>query len=229
MRPLEMEQMNKKHICIDFEGEGKRQDGSLPHPSMLGALVPNRDGKGKNYHLWIFEPTWRPMTRSYQIAGKPSLRKVCTLEEAIADLISLAEERDCRLIAFSEHELTVVKEHLPGRSAWSEEFKNRFYNIRPKAKALANRRRLDFPDNTLVSLLTALSPGHRWPPPPGCGVAEACRRRRRAGEQNRRWRNWAPRHRVLAKDLISYNRGDCQAVWRLVNRVVGNYKVGELD
>jgi hypothetical protein len=221
--------MARKHICIDFEGEGKRADGTLPHPSMLGALVPGLDGRGKTYHLWMFEPEWLPMTRSPQIEGSPANRKVCTLEQAVEELLTLADALDCRLVAFSEHEANMVNQHLPQNSNARRGFSERFYNIRPKAKALANRRRLQFADNTLISLLTALAPGHRWPPPPACGVAEACRRLRGAGARSNKWRRWLPRHQQLAKDLIRYNRGDCVAVWRLVNRVCAHYSIEALQ
>ena len=42
--------MSKKHICIDCEGEGKKNSGERPLPHLLGALVPRLDGLGKDYY-----------------------------------------------------------------------------------------------------------------------------------------------------------------------------------
>lgn len=218
----------KKHICIDFEGEGRRQDGSVPHPSLLGAWIPRTQGTGGDYNLWIFEPELAPITRGGSISGKPENRQVCSLQDCIAQLVKLAADLDCRLVAFSEHEQKIVKTHLPTNSPVLNPFLEAFFNIRPKARSLARRRRLQFDDNSLVSLLTALSPRHKWPPPPAGGAAEACRRLRRAGSRSRRWRQWNERSRKLAADLIAYNRGDCVAVMRLVNRVSTNYNLSDL-
>lgn len=219
---------SKKHICIDFEGEGKKKDGSVPHPSILGALVPNIDGQGSRYLLWVFEKELTPLTRSPKITGRPAERKVCSLKEAILDLINLADERGCRLIAYSDHELNMVKEHLGQKCDARKGFEASFYNILPKSRKLANRRRLNREDNKLKTLLTALRPSHKWPPPPKVGVAEACRRLRTAGTKSKKWRNWSPKHQQMAEDLIAYNRGDCKAVWRLVNCVSSNDNVAEL-
>ena len=108
-------------------------------------------------------------------------------------------------------------------------FEDHFYNVKPKAQSLAKRRRLEFEDKKLVSLLHALAPGHKFPPPPKIGAAEAFRRLRKAGAKSKRWRNWTPQHQELAVQLIAYNRGDCDAVWRLVNRVSDNYRINQLS
>ncbi|MDF1826624.1 MAG: hypothetical protein P1U68_18420 [Verrucomicrobiales bacterium] len=217
-----------KHICIDFEGEGRRRDHSVPHPSLLGALVPNTDGHGKHFRLWVFEPELLPLTRSPRITGKEEHRRYCTLKEAVAELVELARTRSCRLVAFSPHELRIIKAHLPEDSPVRNSFVERFYNILPKSRSLAERRHLECPDITLENLLKALSPKHKSPPPPECGAAEACRRLRKAGAKSRRWGNWATEHQQIARELINYNRGDCDAVWRLLNRVTAHYRIPEL-
>ena len=220
--------MSKKHICIDFEGEGKKGDGSIPAPHLLGALVPNLDRPGKTYYLWLLKPELAPIARAASLPGKTEHRKVCSLKEAIRDLVALADERACRLVAYSIHERTIVEEHLPASSRIRAAFIDRFYNIKKKANALRKRRNLDAPDDKLDSLLRALMPKHKVPPPPKCGAAEACRRLGKAGVKSRWWRKWRPTHRELAAQLIAYNKGDCVAVWKLVNRVVANYSVRKL-
>lgn len=218
-----------KHICIDFEGEGKRADGFEPHPSLLGALVPRENSKSADYYLWVFESELQPMLCSSRMSGKRENRRLCDLKQASNELLEMARMRQCRLVSYSQYELQVFRSHLPTGSGLLQRIEARYFNILPSARSLANRRRLAREDNTLLNLLTALSPSHKWPPPPACGPAEACRRLRRAGTAGRRWSNWSDRHKALAHELVAYNRGDCKAVWRLVNRVASNYSVMELN
>ena len=224
--------MSKKHICIDFEGEGKKNSGERPLPHLLGALVPRLDGLGKDYYLFLLREELAPIERAASLPGRTEFRRTCTLAEAVAHLIDLAEERDCRLVGYSIHELSVIQAHLPERSAERKAFELRWYNVKKKANALRKRRGIDAPDDKLDSLVRALMPKHKSPPPPKCGskgrAAEACRQLTTAGAKNKRWRSWNPRQKQLAKELLAYNKGDCVAVWKLVNRVAANYRVAEL-
>ncbi|MBC8404407.1 MAG: hypothetical protein H8E15_04220 [Planctomycetes bacterium] len=218
----------KKHICIDFEGEGRKKNKYLPQPALLGAFVPNLNGRGKKYFLWLLKPELAPMERSPWLPGNAKLRKVCSFEEAIQDVIDLSLERDCRLISYSIHEKSMVKEQLGERNSTRHGFSERYFNIKPKAQALRNRRKFEAPDHSLDSLLKALAPKNKYPPAPKGGAAVACRRLQRAGQESRWWRKWAESEREIAKDLLLYNIGDCQAVWRLTNRVMANYNLPEL-
>ena len=220
--------MSKKHICIDFEGEGKKNSGERPLPHLLGALVPRLDGHGKDYYLFLLREELAPIERAASLPGKTEFRRTCTLTEAIAQLIELAEARDCRLVGYSIHELNVIQDHLPQRSAERKAFELRWYNVKKKATAIRNRLGIDAPDRTLDSLSRALMPKHKSPPPPKCGAAEACRRLSAAVSKSTRWRSWAPTHKQLAKELLAYNKGDCVAVCKLVNRVAANYRPVEL-
>ncbi|MAW61396.1 MAG: hypothetical protein CMJ94_11245 [Planctomycetes bacterium] len=69
---------------------------------------------------------------------------------------------------------------------------------------------------------------HKSPPPPKCGAAEACRRLSKAGGKSKRWRSWAPKDKQLATELLAYNKDDCVAVWKLVNRVVAYYSAPQM-
>ncbi|MAW61395.1 MAG: hypothetical protein CMJ94_11240 [Planctomycetes bacterium] len=122
--------MSKKHICIDFEGEGKRNSGERPLPYLLGALVPRLDGQGRDYYLFLLREELAPIERAASLLGKTELRRTCTLAEAVAQLIDLAEERDCRLVGYSIHELSVVQGHLPERSAERQAIELRWYNVK---------------------------------------------------------------------------------------------------
>lgn len=216
-----------KHICIDFEGEGRKESG-LPLPHLLGALVPRTGTTGRDFRIYLLRPELEPLARAASLPGKVDLRKACDLSEAISELVALAEERDCRLVSYSQHEEQIVHTHLASSSPARIGFDSRWYNVKRKAHALRKRRGLDAPDKTLESLLTALMPGRKSPPPPSCGAAESCRRLEKAGAKSKRWRNWSPAHKQLARELLDYNKGDCVAVWKLVNRVMANYRNTEL-
>lgn len=41
-------------IYLDFEGEGKKRDGTVPMPHMAGFLRPNQKGKSGKYTCTFF-------------------------------------------------------------------------------------------------------------------------------------------------------------------------------
>ena len=51
-----------KHICIDFEGEGKKESG-LPLPHLLGALVPRTGTTGRDFRISLLRPELEPLAR----------------------------------------------------------------------------------------------------------------------------------------------------------------------
>ena len=219
--------MTQHNICIDFEGEGKKPSGELPLPHLLGALLP-AEGGTKQYHLFLLREELEPMTRSGRLVGKVENRKVCSLHEAIEELLGKAAELDCRLVGYSQHEQEVVEHHLAGsHPATFKAFEARWYNVKPKAQALAKRRGQVLETKTLNDLLKALLPDYERPKKPSCGAAEACRRLVKAGARSSRWRQWEERHKELAEELVRYNKQDCTAVWKLLNRVVANYPLPE--
>jgi hypothetical protein len=209
----------KKHICIDFEGEGKRRDGSAPQPSLLGALVPGLDNWRPAYRVWLLEKKLYPLANPTHLIGKRCNRHKSDLQSAVLELVHLAEERSCRLVAFSQHELEMVKLHLRDWPELVQQFENLYWNVKSNAQRLCNRRRLKTPDRTLDSLIGALDPKYKIPPAPKCGAAESIRRLRVAGKKSRRWRSWSESQQQLARELLTYNCGDCKSVWKLVNHV----------
>ena len=215
--------MSRHHICIDFEGEGKKPSDELPLPHLLGALLPGEGGT-KQYHLFLLREELEPMTRPRDLVAKVERRKVCSLHEAIEELLGKAAELDCCLVGYSQHEREVVEHHLAGsHPATFKAFDACWYNVKPKAQALARRRGQVLPTKTLNDLIKALLSDNELPKNPSCGAAEACRRLVKAGARSSRWRQWEQRHKELAEELVRYNRQDCTAVWKLLNRVVANY------
>ena len=216
----------RHHICIDFEGEGLKK-GGLPTPHLLGALVPDGSG-GSEYYLYLLRAELAPLERVQTLTGKVENRRVCTLLQAIQDLNQRADELRCYLVGYSQHESEVVRHHLQAHRHEQAAFQHRWYNIKKNAQKLL-RKKQEKPEDgwTLDEVMNGLKPGHKSPPPPHCGAAEACRRITNAGAKSSRWKAWSPAHKALARDLILYNRGDCKAVWRLVNVVAAKYSLGE--
>lgn len=217
--------MTHHHICIDFEGEGKKPSGEAPLPNLLGALLPGEGGT-KQYHLFLFREELQPMTRPHRLVGKVANRRVCTLREAIETLLDKAAELDCSLVGYSQHELKMVEHHLADSHPTTfRAFKARWRNVKIDAEQLARKRDRVLEDKKLNTLLTALLPNHKLAAEPSCGPAEACRRLVKAGTRSTRWRRWPERHRELAEELIRYNRADCVAVWKLLDLVMRNSRL----
>lgn len=123
----------------------------------------------------------------------------------------------------------MVEAQLSSADPIRQAFHKRYFNIKRKAQRLRKDRGIQAPDKTLDSLVNALTPKNKYPPAPHGGPAEACRRLQRAGKQNKWWRNWTEQEKETAKQLLLYNKGDCDAVWRLMNRVIANDRLAELN
>ena len=209
-----------RSVVIDFEGEGRRKDGSLPCPVLLGALVPPLRGGRPAYRAWLLDERLAPITRPRNLPGR---RIVTTIEQAVRDVLTLAEERDATVAAFTRHELRIVEEHCP--PSVLDELEGRYEDVHKLAVRVRNRRGLRGARD-LESLLRCLKPRFASPPPPPRGVADTCRLLVAAGARSGRWRNWSPVAREGAEQLLEYNRGDCRgarallrhAAWMLGDR-----------
>lgn len=200
---------SRRSVVIDFEGVGRKRDGTLPPPILLGALVPPiHDGRPR-YHAYLLCKELAPMTRP----SLPGIRPVATLDEAVAEVADLANEREATIAAFSEHEAKIIDAHC--RPDVALRALQSYEDVRKLARKVANQRGLEH-QGDLESLLRALKPRWANPPPPSCGVAESCRRLVRAGSRSHRWRRWSPSEQQLARDLLRYNRGDCTATRKLL-------------
>ena len=47
-------------IYLDFEGEGKKRDGTIPAPHMAGFFRPNQTGTSGKYSCVFFSPSFFP-------------------------------------------------------------------------------------------------------------------------------------------------------------------------
>lgn len=89
-------EMAKRGIYIDFEGPGRKKDGSLQMPCFLGVLVEKV--------LWqdFFDPTFETVLKGRNPAPKPrATREITTLDDCMEYLIEYCHEEDRKMFAYS--------------------------------------------------------------------------------------------------------------------------------
>jgi hypothetical protein len=181
-------------LYIDFEGEKDKA------PVLLGCA--RRPGRGPNKWVWqaITDPAFEPLARADRIELLP-------LADAVERMLQRAEARNCRIVAWSRHELEIVEEYCPEKL---ERFESRYVNARSVAVRWRNKchegRKPE--TNTLGDYLALI--GYEIPRTAGPGhVGETIKRVRKSllkgrgiagltADQLRRW-----------SDLRDHNVHDC--------------------
>ncbi len=185
-------------LYVDFEGEKGRP------PVLLGV---HRRGRGA-----------RPFV-AYDVLGEAFgvlADSTLTLHAAITKLVQRAESRDRRIVAWSEHELDVVRTLTDDDPALVARFEARFANARAIAERWRNKCHAgDKPaEGRLVEYLALI--GYTVPDEAAAGrVGETIRILRDRLErglpltavQQRRW-----------DDLLEHNRHDCASMRRVCLR-----------
>jgi len=181
-------------LYIDFEGEKGKA------PVLLGCV--NRPGKGEPPWVWQ-AVTWelfKPLVRSDDIVLLP-------LPDTVERIVARAEAKDRLIVAWSEHELNIVKEHCPEKL---ERFESRFVNARRVAVRWRNKCHAgQRPDvNTLAAYLDLM--GYRITPGGEAGRAgETIRIVRTSFEKGRGLAGLTENQLRRWKDLRQHNRDDC--------------------
>ena len=195
----------KRAFYVDFEGEGKRGNGEIPQPSMLGIYC--RDGRPA-YRVQILERTMKPLA----YAGFTSECFGC-MESAINALIHQAQSEDRKILYFSQHEQHMVNTFCSQTTA------NEFMARSGNAKLLLKRwvGRTGRPKcHSLEDYCRVIDRAPYEAPKPS--VAEAIRRLRTACCTAKRWRRVDTAKKELAKQLFSYNKQDCLALYQLTKK-----------
>jgi hypothetical protein len=211
-----------RDIAIDFEGEGSTENRTGKHPLLLGAIVPNQPSAQRpwSYRAYLLDPVLAPMTRPPR--DLKGVRSIATLAEAVQTLVVEAENRDCKLVGYTEHELDIVELHLKDDPELCARFSAVYRNVAEDVRNyLKSKNRC--PKRGELSLERALQlMGSRLqllPKPSKNGVGEACRRLINAGTGRKKWNKWAPTQKQLARDFLLYNRRDCEAIRALIARL----------
>ena len=197
-------------LYVDFEGNRDKP------PILLGCT---RKFSGDPAHVVthvVTDPAFAPL------AAADGLESV-SLADAVERILQRAEARDRRIVAWSQHELDVVRDHCPQHL---DRFAERYVNARSVAEYWRNacHDRVKPEVNKLAWYLDAVGwavPEHAGPDRTGATIRilrEALGRGRSVDEltdnQRRRWR-----------DLLDHNRHDCMGMRRVT--VTATRELGE--
>ncbi|NRP96190.1 hypothetical protein XMG59_002309 [Marinobacterium sp. xm-g-59] len=205
----------KNAIYLDFEGEGRKGDHSIPCPHIAGLYRPFLEGY--KYSVLFFKEAWKPVKNGHNVERD----RIGDFKSLMTELIEEAEQEGRLIIFWTIHERTIIELHAP---ELLERFDRVGFNLHKPAKRFANKRNLlrDKDEkkglNQFLKLLKKASPLIIACKPT---AAEACRRIDNYSSKKRRWRLWTDEQKGVARDLIRYNKDDCLAVLKLA-RKLGN-------
>jgi len=206
-------------IYLDFEGEGRKRDGTVPMPHMAGLFRPNETRKSGQYTCAFFKQSWKPASNGIKVA------QCVTFDELFAELAIELEKKDGYLVYWTIHEQIILQEYLSDELY--ARLAPRLFNLHPIAKKYANRKRL-FGSNmsakkrTLEEFFAAMYSKRNPYPPFPLGAAKACRRIDKVCNTNNRWKRFSERQKAYVLDLVAYNQGDCRSTWLIAKRL-GNF------
>lgn len=205
-------------IYLDFEGEGKRFDGTVPVPHMAGLYRPYLGGY--KYSALFFRESWKPVMSHHSV----SLDKCGDFTELLEMLINEAEVEGRSIIYWTIHEESMIERHAP-------ELFDRFLavglNLKKPAKTYVNRYKLGLDAtekkglNQYLKVMKTSSPLIVECKPT---AAEACRRLDAYAAKKKRWRTWTGEQKRIAKDLLRYNKDDCLGVLRIARKLANANK-----
>ena len=219
----EYQSLIRNSIFIDFEGEGKKKDKTIPIPHMVGVFRPNDKGKSGKYLATFFREQWHPASNG---SGGKAIE--CEFEDFFKSLLLECQQHSKLCIFWSNHELKVLELYLP-KPLFNKLSKYTF-NLLPDVKRYANIRRnrvLDSGEKAhSLDEYFQLYFRKRMPfPTINPGPAETCRRIDRACYSNKRWKNFTDRQKTYVKDLLAYNEGDVRCTWLLALKVANAQKL----
>jgi hypothetical protein len=206
-------------IYLDFEGEGRKRDGTVPMPHMAGLFRPNQTGRSGQYTCAFFKQNWKPASNGIKVA------QCVTFDELFAELAIELEKKDGYLVYWTIHEQIILQEYLSDELY--ARLAPRLFNLHPIAKKYANRKRL-FGSNmsakkrTLEEFFAAIYSKRNPYPPFPLGAAAACRRIDKVCNTNNRWKKFSEKQKAYVRDLVAYNQGDCRSTWLIAKRL-GNF------
>lgn len=202
-------------IYLDFEGEGKKRDGSIPCPHIAGLYKPYLDNH--KYHVLFFLSHWKPVKAMHMSEHD----RIGDFKEMMDGLITEAEKEKRLIFYWTIHEKVMIEHHAP---QLLQRFEQVSFNLHKPAKKFANRRGLLKDEaekkglNQFLKMLKQASPLIVACKPT---AAEACRHIDSYATKTKRWSNWTVEQKKIAKDLLRYNKDDCLAVLKLA-RKLGN-------
>jgi hypothetical protein len=170
----EYQALIRNSIFIDFEGEGEREDKTVPLPHMVGVFRPNNKGKSGKYQATFFREQWHPA-----VNGTGGKAAKCQFEDFFKLLLLECQQNSKLCIFWSIHELKVLERYLP--KGLFDQLSTYTFNLLPDVRRYANLRRNRFLDSgeraRKLDEYFQLYYRKRSPYPPiSPGPAETCRR-----------------------------------------------------
>ena len=181
----------RRALYIDFEGSKDRP------PILLG-----RTRWSKPSRVWqvITDPAFAPLADAEELP-------LLSLSDGIDQLLRMAEKKERLIVAWSIHELDVVREYCPEHY---ERFEDRFVN----AKLLASRWRTNCyggdkpPTKDLATYSSSV--GYQVPPEAGTGeVGTTIKVLSKALESGRNYDKLTANQKRRWTNLRDHNRHDC--------------------
>ncbi len=207
-------------IYLDFEGEGKKLDKTIPAPHMAGFFRPNQTRTGGKHSCVFFSPLWKVVRNHF---FKKAV--IADFSDCFEQLALEVNATGQHIVYWSIHEEIILKKYLPANIF--KMIQPRLHNLLPVARRYANRKKTfgrgqSASKRSLEDFLAALYKKRNPYPPFPLGAAEACRRIDKACATHTRWRNFSKKQKSYADELVKYNEGDCKSTWLIAKRI-GNY------
>ncbi len=213
----EYQRLIRNSIFIDFEGEGKKKDKTIPIPHMVGVFRPNGRGRSGKYQATFFREQWHPA-----VNGAGGKATECQFEDFFKSLLLECQINSKLCIFWSIHELKVLERYLP-KGLFDKLLiytLNLLTDVRRYANIRRNRLLASGEKARKLDEFFQLYYRRRNPfPPISPGPAETCRQIDRACNSNKRWKNFSDKQKAYVKDLLAYNEGDVRCTWLLALKV----------
>ena len=204
----------KRAIIIDFEGKKPSRKKDYPDQILLGAWGPFGEGGSYEYRGWLFNPKYKPITKSMKFRKTV---KVEDLPKAIETILSIADIFESKIGCYSEHELNVIAAKAPALHSQVEE---RVVNVRQVAEAAAKHKGVFKKPWSLDTALSELEVSGVEDRSLQFDMADYEEALIKAGENSQRWSNWKNHQKKKSIDLIEYNRADVKNTYQLLRRSV---------
>ena len=152
--------------------------------------------------------------------GLIGARTVTTLEQAIRELVELAEKMDYRIAFYGKLEPRQIQ-RICDDIDLVKRFESLARDTHQEARNVVSeqKRRVSKGELSLDRALNRLgSSMQKLPKPDAKGIGNACNRLVNAGKQ-KKWAKWRPTQQKLAVDFLAYNQQDCLCVGELAHRI----------
>ena len=208
-------------LFLDFEGEGPKGPDRVPQlPFLAGLYRPKARGRKSQFSVSLFREHCTPVKN-----GIPEISEITTLEVFIERITKKAETEDLTIYYWSKYELDVLKEFLKSNRSLIKRFIKISLNAKLDAKTYLNRLGREVPEHEkkkLNAFLSAVCPKATPVSATRLGAAESCRRLERYSLKEKKWSRWTDKQKSVAKELVRYNREDCLATAKIMQRVLAN-------